>query len=123
MDKKIRIMLVDDNTVIRQGLSMVFGQLSDIEVVGEATDGVKAVCLTRQIFPDVILMDIRMPNMDGIEATRVIHSEFPYIRIIGFSMYDENDQALAMISAGAIAFRSKGDPIDLLLSAIRDKVD
>ena len=116
-------MLVDDNTVIRQGLSMVFGQLSDIEVVGEATDGVKAVCLTRQIFPDVILMDIRMPNMDGIEATRVIHSEFPYIRIIGFSMYDENDQALAMISAGAIAFRSKGDPIDLLLSAIRDKVD
>lgn len=123
MEDKIRVILADDAVVVREGLSTFLGLHSDVEIVAEASDGEEAVLLAREIVPDVILMDMSMPNMDGIEATRIIHSEFPHIRVIGLSMYDEDEQATAMISAGAAAFRSKSDPLDLLLSAIRDKVD
>jgi PAS domain S-box-containing protein len=121
--KKIRVMLVDDHAVMRQGLSSLLSLHSDIEVVGEAEDGEEAVNLARKLMPDIILMDISMPKMNGIEATRIIHSEFPRIRIIGLSMYTGNGQAAAMISAGASAYRSKGDHTDLLLAAIRGVVE
>ena len=116
---KIRVILADDHPVTREGLSRMFDMHSDIEVVGEASDGEQAVHITRKTGPDVILMDINMPNMDGLEATKIIHSEFPHIRIIGLSMYDEDDQADAMVNAGASAYRSKSDGTDRLLAAIR----
>ena len=119
---KIRVLIADDHGVVRQGLSAFLGMESDIEIAGEATDGEKAVHLARKIIPDVILMDINMPAMDGLEATRIIHSEFPEIRIIGLSLYEESDHAAAMIRAGATAYRSKSDNMDLLLSTIRDTV-
>jgi len=122
-EDKICVMLVDDHPVMRQGLRTMLGLQSDIKVVGEASDGEEAVQLTREIVPDVILMDINMPNMDGLEATRIIHSEFPHIRIIGLSVYHEDHQAAAMISAGASAYRSKSDDTDLLLAAIQGEVE
>lgn len=88
---KVRVMIVDDHSVMRQGLSTMLGLQSDIEMVGEAPDGEQAVQLAREIVPDVILMDVSMPNMNGMEATRIIHSEFPHIRIVGLSMYDADD--------------------------------
>ena len=94
---------------------------SDIDVVAEASDGEEAVRLSRKFIPDVILMDISMPKMNGLEATRIIHSEFPHIRIIGLSMYDNDDQAKAMLAAGASAYRVKSDNIDRLLAAIKDE--
>jgi PAS domain S-box-containing protein len=122
INKKIRVMLVDDHAVMRQGLSSLLSLQSDIEIVGQASDGEEAVNLARKIIPDVILMDISMPKINGIEATRIIHSEFPDIRIIGLSMYTGNGQATAMINAGASAYQSKGDNTDLLIAAIRGVV-
>lgn len=119
---KFRVLIVDDHPVMREGLARMLRLHSDIEVVGEAPDGEKAIHLARKIVPDVILMDISMPHMDGLEATRIIHSELPRIRIIGLSMYEENDHATAMINAGASAYRSKSDDIDLLLATIRGEI-
>jgi CheY-like chemotaxis protein len=114
-----KILLVDDHTVVRQGLSAMLNLHSDIEIVSEAADGEEAVKEARKMQPDIILMDIGMPKLDGVEATRVIHSEFPHIRIIGLSMYDKDDQAVRMIEAGACAYCTKGGDTSDLLSAIR----
>jgi len=118
-EDKIRIFVVDDHRVIRQGLFALLSFHSDIEMVGEAADGQEAVDKARQLHPDVILMDINMPGMDGIQATRIIHSELPGVRIIGLSMHDKQDQADQMIQAGASAYCSKDGSTDELLSAIR----
>jgi PAS domain S-box-containing protein len=117
--KRIRLMLVDDHPVMREGLSRMLESHADIEVVGEASDGEEAVHLAQELIPDAILMDISMPKMNGLEATRIIHAEFPHIRIIGLSMYDEDDQAKAMLDAGASAYRSKSGNTNRLLAAIR----
>ena len=118
-EDKIRILVVDDHAVVRQGITALLGLHPDIEMVGEAGDGQEAVEKARQLHPDVILMDINMPKMDGIQATRIIHSEFPYIRIIGLSIHDKEDQADQMIQAGASAYCTKDGSTDELLFAIR----
>jgi PAS domain S-box-containing protein len=115
----LQILLVDDHTVVRQGLSTILKLQADVEVVGEAADGEEAVEKARRLQPDVILMDISLPKMDGLEATRIIHSEFPDIRIIGFSMHDNQDQAARMLAAGASAYCTKDGATDRLLSEIR----
>jgi len=120
---KIRVLLADDHMVVRQGLFTLLNQHADIEVVGEAADGEEAVERARKLQPDVILMDISMPKMDGLEATRIIHSELPHIRIIGLSMHENDDQAARMFAAGASAYRSKSDNTDLLLASIRGEND
>jgi len=118
-DVKIRILIADDHTVVRQGISTMLNLQSDIEVIGEASDGEAAIRMARELVPDVILMDINMPNMDGLEATRIIHSEFPQIRIIGLSMFHSNECS-EMIEAGLSAYHFKGEDSTLLLTKIRD---
>ena len=79
--------------VMRQGLAGLLRAEPDIEIIGEASDGQSAIDLIRELRPDVVLMDISMPGMDGIQATRIIHKELPEVRIIGLSMFQEGEQA------------------------------
>jgi DNA-binding NarL/FixJ family response regulator len=118
----IRILLVDDNMLIRQSLLQVLGLHSDIEVVGQASDGLEAIELTRQLQSHVILMDIDMPRMNGIDATRAICSEFPDIRVIGFSSAEATEMETLMLRAGAACYLSKSEPCDQLIFAIREAV-
>ncbi len=115
----MRVLVVDDHTVVRQALALMLAQEADIEIVGEAPNGRAAVDLTRQLQPDLVLMDVSMPVMDGIEATRAIHGEFPRICVIGLSMYERSEQAEPMLNAGAVGYVSKSDAPDVLLAAIR----
>jgi DNA-binding NarL/FixJ family response regulator len=115
----MRVLVVDDHTVVRQALALMLSQESDIEVVGEASNGKTALELARSLKPDVVLMDVNMPVMNGIEATRAIHGEIPGISVIGLSMYEKNEQATPMLDAGAVGYVSKSDAPDILLAAIR----
>lgn len=116
---KIRVMLVDDHQVLRQGLCRLVLNERDMDMVGEAADGESAIRLAREIHPDLIVMDVSMPGMNGIEATRIIHAELPEIRIIGFSMFAETERAEAMRAAGAVNCLIKADHAQELIAAIR----
>jgi CheY-like chemotaxis protein len=119
--RPVFVLVVDDHSMVRQGLKSLLHLESDIAVVGEASNGEEAVQLALQLQPDVILMDINMPKIDGIEATHLIHSKLPGTRIIGLSMLDAEDQAEAMLKAGAAAHLSKNCNSKTLLAAIRGK--
>jgi len=119
MDHKIRVMLADDHLVVRQGLSALLESQTDIEIVGEAADGVEAVTLARKCCPDVVLMDINMPVMNGLEATRIISAELPQTRIIGLSINDDAETIAAMQAAGAATLVGKDCGSCTLLTVIR----
>jgi len=116
---KIRVLIVDDHGVFRNGLKALINRETDMEVVGEAGDGQKAVALTRELQPDVILMDVKMPVMDGIEATRSILAEMPGMRILALSMYSGDGFNSGMMCAGALGFILKGGDFEELTGAIR----
>jgi PAS domain S-box-containing protein len=115
---KIRVLLVDDHKVLRQGLVNLISSQPDIQVVGEASNGRQSIELARQLNPHLILMDISMPEMDGIEATRIIKAEMPHIHVIGLSMHEDKQIAEAMRKSGAEAFISKAASISELLKAV-----
>ena len=117
-DRPIRVMLVDDHPVMRNILAHHLRNQPGIEIVGAACDGQEAVEMAMQIRPDVILMDVSMPRMNGIEATRSIKAQLPGVRIIGLSMHEADDLMVAMREAGAVAYLKKGLPVEALLAAI-----
>jgi CheY-like chemotaxis protein len=119
-ERKIRILLADDHPVMRQGLAKLLREQPDMQVIGEAGDGRQAVDLARQLKPEVVLMDVSLPGINGFDATRQIVSEFPEIRVIGFSMHEETDMSDTMLKAGAVAYMSKNGPIEHLIAAIRE---
>jgi PAS domain S-box-containing protein len=116
---RIRVLLVDDHMVVRNGLALQLKEQPDIEVVGEAADGAASIALVRALAPDVVTMDVNMPGMNGVEATRAIHAHFPHVCILGLSMFEESEQAAAMRAAGASDYLSKSASFDSLLAAIR----
>jgi CheY-like chemotaxis protein len=118
---KIRIVLVDDHELVRQGVANLLNKESDFEIVGEACDGASAVNLVREIRPDVVLMDINMPGMDGVQATRIICEEFAGVSVIGFSIREEAEKT-AVLEAGAVAYFPKSGLSNDLIKAIRSCV-
>jgi DNA-binding NarL/FixJ family response regulator len=114
-----RILLVDDQELLRMGFRMVLEAQHDLEVVGEAGDGAEAVALTRQLEPDVVLMDVRMPGMDGVQATRALIAGGSRSHIIILTTFDLDEYAHAALRAGASGFLLKDAPTADLLSAIR----
>ena len=118
----IRVLLADDHALFRNALGSLLKNVPGLEVVGHANDGKEAIELAQKLKPNVILMDIGMPRVNGIEATRIIHGEFPDICIIGLSMSEDQEHALAMRDAGAADYKNKGCEVDELVSAIRDCV-
>jgi PAS domain S-box-containing protein len=120
--RRIRVLLADDHTVLRKGLVGVLNQEVDIEVVAEASDGEMAVELARQFNPDVVLMDVTMPKVDGIEATRRITAAKLGVGVIGYSAHKEEDLAQALYKAGAIGYLSKDEPAEFLIATIRKVV-
>lgn len=114
----IRVLLADDHARFRNDLARLLNKAADIRVVGHAADGREAIELAAQLEPDVILMDIGMPAVNGIEATRVIHRNHPHIRILGLSMYADEEGTRAMREAGACAYKTKGCAAAELIAAI-----
>ncbi len=115
----IRVLLVDDQPLLRQGYRMVLSAQDDLEVVGEAADGAAAVRAAHTLRPDVALMDVRMPGMDGIEATRQIVQQTPEVRVIILTTFDVDQYAFSALRAGASGFLLKNVPPDDLLAGIR----
>jgi NarL family two-component system response regulator LiaR len=116
----IRVMLVDDHNVVRSGLATFLRAYEDLELVGEAKNGLEAVQLCRKIKPDVILMDLMMPEMDGITATRAILADYPEIKIIAITSFEEEELVQGVLAAGAISYLLKNVTADELAKAIRD---
>jgi CheY-like chemotaxis protein len=115
----IGVLIADDHAMVREGLTRLLKQEKDIRIVGEAADGFEAVAMTRALRPDVVLMDVSMPTLDGIEATRRIRTAFPDVGVIGLSMFEDEEHAGAMLDAGANAYLTKSGPSRTLVSAIR----
>ncbi len=115
----IRLMLADDQAMFRRGLARLLALEPDMEVLAEAIDGRAAIALAEQHQPDVILMDMRMPQVDGVEATREIHQRLPWIRILVLSTFDEDDYIQASLRAGALGYLLKSTPSQQLAAAIR----
>lgn len=115
----VRVLLVDDQELVRAGMAMVLGAVPDLEVVGEAPDGASAVRRVRELEPDVVLMDVRMPGVDGIEATRRITAAGSAARVIILTTFDLDEYAFGGIEAGASGFLLKDVPADELVRAVR----
>jgi DNA-binding NarL/FixJ family response regulator len=115
----IRVLLADDQTLVRSGFRMILRGEPEIDVVGEAADGGEAVALARDLHPDVVLMDVRMPNVDGIEATEQIAAAEWAMPVVVLSAYDEPQMIEAALNAGAASCLKKGVGLDELIDAIR----
>jgi DNA-binding NarL/FixJ family response regulator len=116
---KIRVVLADDHPVVREGLRTMLASTPDIEVVAEATDGLEAVDKSLETQPDVVLMDLRMPSLDGLEATKRIKSQLSSTAVIVLTIYDNDAYIVDAVRAGAVGYLLKDTTRDLLIHAIR----
>ena len=117
--KKLRLLLVDDQALFREGLRTLLGLQADFDIVGEGANGEDAVALARRFAPDVVLMDLRMPMLGGVEATRRITAEAPACRVIVLTTFEEDEEVFAALRAGAVGYLLKASPSARLCEAIR----
>jgi DNA-binding NarL/FixJ family response regulator len=115
----IKLLLVDDLACVRQGLRMRLGLEPDLQVVGEAGDGAEALALASSLRPDVVVMDVEMPGMDGLAATAALQKSAPRCAVVTLSLHDDIATRLRAHLAGSRAFVAKHQPVDQLLAAIR----
>lgn len=115
----IRVLLVDDQTIFRQGLAAMLSIEPDLEIVGTATQGQEAIALAKTLQPQVILMDVRMPVCDGVQATREIHEHYPWIRILVLTTFDDDEYIFQSLQVGALGYLLKRTPASEIAASIR----
>lgn len=118
-DNKIKVLLVDDQKMIRQGFSYVISLQDDMEIVGEAADGKEAVAQALSLLPDIILMDIQMPSMTGIEAAQAIMKQLPSVKIVILTTFNDPDYIYEVIRSGAVGYLLKDADVEDMLEAVR----
>jgi DNA-binding NarL/FixJ family response regulator len=116
---RIRVLAVDDQRVVREGLAMLLGLLPDVEVVGTAADGEEALALAGELRPDVILMDLRMPRVDGVEATRRLRTSHPEIKVVVLTTYADDRSVIDALRAGALGYLTKDAGADEIRQALQ----
>jgi two-component system, NarL family, response regulator LiaR len=116
----IRVLIVDDHAMVRVGLRLFMLSMEGIDLVGEATDGAEALGMCDELLPDVVLMDLVMPEMDGISAIRALNSRHPEIRVLALSSFQDGERVRDALQAGAIGYLLKDIPPDELAAAIRN---
>jgi DNA-binding NarL/FixJ family response regulator len=119
MENKIRVMLVDDHDVVRSGFKSLLETFPEIEIVAEAADGQQALDRAAETNPDVILMDISMPVMDGMEATRLIRQQLPHCKVVALTVHEDKQFLVEILSAGANGYITKRAPAEEVITAIR----
>jgi NarL family two-component system response regulator LiaR len=122
-DKPIRVMIVDDHAVVRSGLVAFLMAFEDLKMVGEASGGEEAIGMCRDVKPDVVLMDLVMPGMDGAEVTKAIKQECPEIQVIALTSFPEEDLVKGALEAGAIGYLLKNSSAEDIVAAIRAAYD
>lgn len=119
MVEQIQIVVVDDHPVLRDGLSAVLSTQPDFRVIGEAENGVEAVEIIVELRPDVVMLDLEMPEMDGVETLKRLREDNPDVRVIVFTAFDTDERILAAVQAGAQGYLLKGAPRDQIFEAVR----
>ncbi len=118
-DLKIRVLIAEDHAIVRRGIRLLLDDQPDMDVVGEAEDGAQAIALAQQFEPHVVVMDMAMPRINGLEATHAIKKKFPDIQIVALTVHESDEYFFQMIDAGAAGYVLKGASPSLLLEAIR----
>jgi DNA-binding NarL/FixJ family response regulator len=119
MARPIRVLVVDDHAIVREGICSLLARHKDIQIIGQANDGQRALEMVNQMSPDIVLMDIQMPGMSGLDATREIHKRFPSTRILVLTQYENKEYVLPLLRAGAVGYIPKSARANELLDAIR----
>ena len=118
--KTIRILLVDDNSMLREGFRLLIEMDPQLQIVGQAANGEEALIQARRLLPDVVIMDINMPKMNGIEATRRLCRELPSVAVIGLSIHDHTGLVKSMLNTGAARYLTKDGSVEELVQAIHE---
>ncbi len=122
-EPRVRVLAADDQRVVREGLAMLLGLLPDVEVVGTAANGEEALVMAGELRPDVILMDLRMPKMDGVEATRRLRASHPEIKVVVLTTYADDRSVIEALRAGALGYLTKDAGADEIRQALRRVAD
>jgi DNA-binding NarL/FixJ family response regulator len=115
----ISILIVDDHALVRNGLRRHLEAQEDFSVVGEAVNGREGVAMIQELLPDVVIMDVAMPEMDGIEATRIVCGQFPLLKVVMLSIYDSTDNCIRALHGGAVGYVLKESASDEIVTAVR----
>jgi DNA-binding NarL/FixJ family response regulator len=119
MDEKIRVILIDDHPIVRSGIRMLLEQASEIQIIGEADRGAQGIKLIERLQPDVVLLDMEMPDMTGVDVMRTLQSQGSPMRVLGMSAYDDPEYIRSLLAAGAYGYLTKDEALDSIVEAVR----